>query len=79
VLGCRRITGAGSAAIRQVFEAIGGSTRLTISSDGDGAGPFAEGSALEQAIMGQLERDLGKLKQVLERRGAVVGLAGSVG
>ena len=79
VLGCRRIAGAGPAAIRQVFEAMGNSTRLTISSDGDGTGPFAEGPDLERAIMGQLERDLGRLKQALERRGTTVGQRGGAG
>ena len=39
-----------------------------VCSEGEVSGPFASGSIVQQAITRQLERDLGRLKELLERK-----------
>lgn len=63
----RRITEP-SGLVRQVLESVEGSTRCTVSTEGDTTGPFTSGPEVERAIRARLEQDLARLKALLEEQ-----------
>jgi uncharacterized protein YndB with AHSA1/START domain len=70
-LTCRQITGPDAVAVHQRFETVDGATQLTMCSEGPMAGPFQAGPQVVPMIAAQLPADLGRLKVLLEARGAV--------
>ena len=62
VWSCRRLTEP-SRIVRQVFESVEDSTRLTLCTED---GPLTSGLEVERAIRAQQERDLERLKRLLE-------------
>jgi len=64
VFACRWL-GASCGAVRLLCEVLGGKTRVTVSTEA-AAGLFVSGPDVEQAIQGQMQRDLGALKRLLE-------------
>ena len=65
-LSCRRITGANQALLHQVFESIGGATRLTMSLEVKEPGHFTTGPEIERPTTVQVVADLHRLKGLLE-------------
>ena len=64
VFACRWL-GASCGAVRLCCEALGGGTRVTVSSEA-AAGLFVSGPEVQQAIQAQMQRDLVTLKRLLE-------------
>lgn len=68
VLCCRRITSGNPALLHQVFESIDGSTRLTVSLEGEETGLVTSGPESERAMTVQITGDLHRLKDLVEDR-----------
>ena len=66
VFACRWL-GASCGAVRLLYEALGGTTRVTLSSE-EAVGLFTRGPEVERAIRAQMEHDLAALKRLLEAR-----------
>jgi len=76
-LGCRRVSEGAPATVRQVFESVNGSTRVTLVCDAEDGAPFTLGPEVEQAMVKVLSQALTRLKHLLEQQERPVEMTGS--
>jgi uncharacterized protein YndB with AHSA1/START domain len=69
-LGCRRVSEGAPATMRQIFESVTGSTRITLVCDVEDGAPFTLGPEVEHAMVTRLSQALTRLKQRLEEHPA---------